>query len=160
MSALEIQEGGSHYKDLKIQPVEYIHANGLGFCEGNVVKYITRWRSKGGVEDLKKAKHFIELLIELEQRLPEENKSPVAEAQRFFEFTLAMLPPVAVPKRAYQIGIDGIDRDDIQQLRHSCFAHVLYALNYELSYNQLCQAFFAALRPLEEDTNWPDGVER
>jgi len=67
-SALEVQEGGEHYKSLKIQPVEYIHANGIGFCEGCVIKYVSRWRSKGGVEDLKKARHFIDLLIELESR--------------------------------------------------------------------------------------------
>ncbi len=66
MSALEKQEGGDHYKKLKIQPVEFIHANGIGFFEGNVIKYVTRWRDKGGVRDLEKAKHFIELLIELE----------------------------------------------------------------------------------------------
>lgn len=67
-SALDRQEGGNHYKDLKIQPVEYIHANNLPFIEGNVVKYITRWRAKGGVKDLEKARHYIDLLIELEQR--------------------------------------------------------------------------------------------
>ncbi len=66
MSALDVQTGGSHYKELKIQPVEYIHANGLGFCEGSIIKYITRWRAKNGIEDLKKARHFIDLLIELE----------------------------------------------------------------------------------------------
>lgn len=65
-SALAVQVGGSHYKDLKIQPVEYIHKNGLGFCEGNAIKYLTRWREKGGAEDLKKAKHYIDLLIEME----------------------------------------------------------------------------------------------
>jgi len=67
-SPLSTQVGGSHYKTMKIQPVQYIHANGLGFCEGSVVKYITRWKSKGGVKDLEKAKHFIDLLIELETR--------------------------------------------------------------------------------------------
>ena len=66
MSALTKQSGGSHYKDLQIQPVEYIHANELGYFEGNVLKYITRWKSKGGIGDLEKAKHYIELLIELE----------------------------------------------------------------------------------------------
>lgn len=67
-TALGVQEGGSHYKDLKIQPVEYIHANGIGFCEGNVIKYVSRWRAKGGVQDLKKARHFLDLLIELEEK--------------------------------------------------------------------------------------------
>ncbi|QII87527.1 DUF3310 domain-containing protein [Bordetella hinzii] len=51
---------------MAIQPVEYIHKNGLGYFEGNVVKYISRWRKKGGAEDLKKARHYIDLLLELE----------------------------------------------------------------------------------------------
>lgn len=66
--ALMKQAGGSHYKDKAIQPIEYIHANKMGFCEGNVVKYITRWKEKNGVADLEKAKHYIELLIELENK--------------------------------------------------------------------------------------------
>ena len=65
-SALSEQVGGDHYKDKGIQPIIYIHANNLGFCEGNVVKYVTRWRDKNGVADLKKAIHYLELLIELE----------------------------------------------------------------------------------------------
>jgi hypothetical protein len=68
MSALQRQEGGSHYVTKGIQPVEYIHANNLGFCEGNVVKYVTRWKDKNGVADLRKAIHYIELLIELEEQ--------------------------------------------------------------------------------------------
>lgn len=64
-SALDVQEGGSHYK-LPIQPIQYIHANGIPFLEGNVIKYVTRWRTKNGLQDLKKAKHYIDLLIELE----------------------------------------------------------------------------------------------
>ena len=66
-SALNKQVGGSHYRDKGIQPIIYIHANNLGFCEGNVVKYVTRWRDKNGIADLEKAKHYLELLIELEQ---------------------------------------------------------------------------------------------
>ena len=68
MSALEKQVGGNHYKDLPIQPIEYIHANAMGYMEGNVVKYISRWRKKNGMADLEKAKHYIELLIDLEKR--------------------------------------------------------------------------------------------
>ena len=67
-NALDKQVAGSHYKDLPIQPVEYIHANNLGYCEANVVKYVSRWRKKNGIADLEKAKHYIELLIELETR--------------------------------------------------------------------------------------------
>jgi hypothetical protein len=65
-SALATQVGGSHYKDHAIQPIEYIHKNNLPFIEGCVVKYITRWRDKGGVKDLEKIKHYIDMLIELE----------------------------------------------------------------------------------------------
>jgi hypothetical protein len=67
MSALDKQVGGSHYKDLAIQPVEFIHKNKIPFIEGCVIKYVSRWRDKGGVADLEKAKHFLELLIEMEQ---------------------------------------------------------------------------------------------
>lgn len=66
MSALDTQVGGSHYKDMAIQPVEYIHRNGIGFVEGAVIKYVSRWRQKNGVEDLKKARHMLDLLIEME----------------------------------------------------------------------------------------------
>ena len=66
MKALLKQIGGGHYHKRKIQPVEYIHANNLDFFEGNVVKYVTRWKDKGGIADLQKAIHYLELLIELE----------------------------------------------------------------------------------------------
>lgn len=66
--ALDVQVGGGHYKDMKIQPIEYIHANGIPFAEGSVIKYVSRWRAKGGVEDLKKARHFLDLLIDLESK--------------------------------------------------------------------------------------------
>lgn len=68
MTALTVQEGGNHYKDMPIQPVEYIHANKLGYFEGCVIKYVSRWKKKNGIEDLKKARHFIDLLIELESK--------------------------------------------------------------------------------------------
>lgn len=63
-SAKDMQIGGGHYKDMAIQPIDYICGNKLGWCEGNVVKYITRWRTKNGLEDLRKAGHYIDLLIE------------------------------------------------------------------------------------------------
>jgi hypothetical protein len=66
--AIDTQVGGSHYKDMGIQPVEYVHANGIGYFEGCAIKYLSRWRKKNGIEDLRKAIHFIELLIELEGR--------------------------------------------------------------------------------------------
>jgi hypothetical protein len=65
--ANKIQHGGSHYKGLAIQPWDYIEANCIPYLEGSAIKYLTRWREKGGVEDLKKAIHFIEKRIELEE---------------------------------------------------------------------------------------------
>ena len=63
-SALDKQVGGDHYKHMVIQPITYIMENNLGYCEGNVVKYISRWRAKNGIEDLFKARHYIDILIE------------------------------------------------------------------------------------------------
>jgi hypothetical protein len=63
----QTQIGGDHYKKLKIQVVEYCMENGIPFMEGSAIKYLTRWRDKGGIEDLKKAKHFVEMLIEYEE---------------------------------------------------------------------------------------------
>lgn len=65
--SLSVQVAGTHYKQLPIQPVQYIHANKIGYFEGNVIKYVTRWRDKGGVSDLEKARHYIDMLIQLEQ---------------------------------------------------------------------------------------------
>lgn len=65
-TALDKQEGGDHYKKMGIQPVEYIHTNGLNFFEGNVIKYVTRHRTKKGAEDLKKAIHYLQMILELE----------------------------------------------------------------------------------------------
>jgi len=67
-SSLSKQVAGNHYKDMKIQPIEFIHANDIPYMEGNAIKYLCRWRKKNGIADLEKAKHYIELLIELETR--------------------------------------------------------------------------------------------
>jgi len=66
VSALDKQVSGNHYKDKGIQPIVYIHANNLGFCAGNVVKYVTRYKEKNGAADIRKAIHYLELLLELE----------------------------------------------------------------------------------------------
>jgi hypothetical protein len=64
MSAYKKQIGGSHYKTMKIQPSKFINDNKLLFAEGNAIKYICRHAHKGGREDLKKAIHYIEMIIE------------------------------------------------------------------------------------------------
>jgi hypothetical protein len=65
---LQTQIGGSHYVKLKIQPMEYSMANNLNACQHTIVKYVTRYKDKNGIEDLKKARHTIDLLIEFETR--------------------------------------------------------------------------------------------
>ena len=65
-TANEIQVGGDHYKEKPIQPWDFIAANQLGYFEGNIVKYVSRWKDKGGINDLKKARHYLDKLIELE----------------------------------------------------------------------------------------------
>ena len=66
-SALDVQIGGGHYKSMAIQPMEYSMKNGLDACQHTAIKYISRFRDKGGIEDLKKAKHVIDMLIEFEE---------------------------------------------------------------------------------------------
>jgi len=66
MKANEHQVGGTHYASNSIQPWDYIIANNLGYLEGNIVKYTTRWRQKGGIDDLRKVIHYAEKLIEVE----------------------------------------------------------------------------------------------
>lgn len=71
MSALNDQVGGDHYKNFKIQPIRFIVENDLGFIEGNIIKYITRYKLKGNmadaVKDLNKIKHYVDLLIEIKE---------------------------------------------------------------------------------------------
>lgn len=67
-NANDRQVAGDHYKGKSIQPWDYIASNGLGYFEGNVVKYVSRWRDKGGVADLEKARHYLDKLIELQRK--------------------------------------------------------------------------------------------
>ena len=64
MKSFKKQVGGNHYLKYKIQPVDFIIKNNIGFVEGNIIKYILRFKDKGGIADLEKAKHYIELLID------------------------------------------------------------------------------------------------
>lgn len=65
-SPLGTQVGGGHYKQYAIQPIEFIHKNNVPYAEANVIKYVMRHKQKNGVEDLKKAIHYIQLLAEME----------------------------------------------------------------------------------------------
>lgn len=66
ISANNIQIDGTHYKDQVIQPWDYIARNNIGYLEGCAIKYLSRWKNKNGIIDLKKAKHYIDKLIEIE----------------------------------------------------------------------------------------------
>lgn len=66
MKAIKQQVGGDHYSSLAIQPAEFIHKNGLGYLEGNIIKYVVRHRQKGKKDDVLKAIHYCQLLLDLE----------------------------------------------------------------------------------------------
>lgn len=68
-SALDTQIGGDHYKGMAIQPMEYSMANGLDACQHTIIKYVSRFRLKGGIHDLEKARHTLDMLIEFEKKL-------------------------------------------------------------------------------------------
>lgn len=72
-SAFDSQVGGNHYKDMPIQPLAFIVANNIPFLEGNVIKYVVRWKLKHGLQDLMKARHYLDMLIEIEERKLETN---------------------------------------------------------------------------------------
>lgn len=76
-----VQVGGTHYKSKAIQPWDYITSNDLGYLEGNIVKYVSRWQDKGGLSDLDKAKHYLEKLIEVET-----DKAMCRESDRLIGF--------------------------------------------------------------------------
>ena len=79
MKSLEKQIGGNHYKDMVIQPLEFIMGNNLPYCESNIIKYICRYKSKNGLQDLLKARHYLDILIENEQRRIESRDSTIGE---------------------------------------------------------------------------------
>jgi hypothetical protein len=72
MSANNIQVAGGHYKSKPSQPWDYIIANGIGYMEGNVIKYVSRWQDKGGVDDLRKARHYLDKLIEVNTQVSDQ----------------------------------------------------------------------------------------
>lgn len=92
MSSLKTQVGGDHYKDMAIQPIQFIQANKLGFCEGNIVKYVTRHAAKGGAEDLRKVIHYAQLLLELEYQESAGHESEPAHS------TVSVAPQRDVPR--------------------------------------------------------------
>ena len=74
MNPYERQVDGDHYQKLAIQPMQYSLLNGLDACQHTVIKYVTRFRDKGGIKDLEKAKHCIDMLIEFEMTKQKETE--------------------------------------------------------------------------------------
>ena len=69
LKAIDSQVGGNHYKKFKIQPAEFCYKNEIPYLEATAIKYLCRWKDKGGIQDLEKAKHFIDLLIEFQDAI-------------------------------------------------------------------------------------------
>ena len=82
MKVYDKQIGGEHYLKMKIQPSEFANKNNLPFAEGNAIKYICRHKDKGGKEDLKKAKHYIDMIIERDYTVPKEKEETWVEGYR------------------------------------------------------------------------------
>ncbi len=72
------QVGGNHYEKMKIEPIDFIMENNLSFCQGNVIKYVCRYKDKNGIQDLLKAKQYIDFLIQQEQST-QLNKIPITQ---------------------------------------------------------------------------------
>lgn len=83
MQANNKQIDGNHYKDKAIQPWDYITSNNLGYLEGNIVKYVSRWKDKGGYADLKKAQHYLEKLLEIEGMKPQKEEYALPTTKKY-----------------------------------------------------------------------------
>jgi len=99
MKTLQTQIGGNHYKERKIQPIEYILANELDFIEGSVVKYITRWKSKNGIEDLQKIIQYCEILIESQETDIEDPTKPLTMPQTLGDTCVPIYDHTAIQGR-------------------------------------------------------------
>lgn len=76
------QVGGGHYQKQTIQHWDYVAANDLDYFQGQVTKYVSRWKDKNGIQDLEKAKHFLEKYIEIEKAKQEERDNDAETAAR------------------------------------------------------------------------------
>ena len=121
MDSLKKQIGGDHYHNRTIQPIEYILANDMNFCEGCVIKYVTRWREKGGVEDLRKAMHYLQFLIEDQEQPPLDVNIPV-------NTNVGSVTNAAQKMEEYWKEIEGDDPGDTQPA-HTGFSKVAGALD-------------------------------
>lgn len=82
MSAKDKQVGGNHYKKMNLETYEFCMINNIPFVEGNIIKYVCRYKDKGGLDDLLKAKHYLEMLIESMEPAPLDYEYVVTENQK------------------------------------------------------------------------------
>lgn len=110
-SALDVQVGGDHYKKLGVQPIELIRDINANFFQGNVIKYITRYKDKNGIKDLEKAKHYLELIEELH---PANNNKKIAsyEIDRVNEYIVANKIDTNAAKIIRIVSLCGYDEID------------------------------------------------
>ena len=87
MSVWKKQIGGKHYIKYRIQPSQFVVENKLLYPEGSIIKYILRHQDKGGKEDLEKAKHFIDMIIERDYKIKNENKKDWDEGYKKWKET-------------------------------------------------------------------------
>lgn len=127
-SALDTQVDGDHYTSMVIQPVDYIHANRIPFIEGNVIKYISRWRNKNGPVDLEKARHFIDILIEKEAGKQPPDHHPIG----WLSTEVALLTQIVAQ---YELSLliqirHGVDEDTESKMRGELpmLAHIMNKL--------------------------------
>ena len=115
-SASSTQIGGHHYTSMVIQPFEFIQKNEIGFAEGNVIKYVCRWKLKGGVEDLKKAEHYLQLLKESVDPMSKPADTLVSDQSKQIA---SLKEEVAELKRAKRKMEQNIDRYNRLQVRRN-----------------------------------------
>lgn len=103
----KVQVGGNHYAKYAIQPLEFIVQNKISFLEGNVIKYVVRWKDKAGLQDLEKARHYLDMLIDIEKRkqLELENKMKLEQEQYKIDFLMELQKSKANQDTKYQYDI-------------------------------------------------------
>lgn len=104
VSALSRQIAGDHYKKYKIQPAEYMHANNIPFLEGEAISYITRWRDKNGLSDVRKAIHILEILIQLEETKEKHERRLPASGPAFIDSKIPVGIEATKQNNDYRVG--------------------------------------------------------
>ena len=144
-TALNTQVGGSHYKDMVIQPVEFIERNNLGFCVGNVIKYVCRYKSKNGIEDLQKAKHYLEILIDMEKDKSEQVEIPLDEQSPTINDADVKTGQVKVEGKDYMSGWSNV----FSEFEIDAVSNANYANTYKPTYEPELQEIEAMKEELK-----------